>query len=150
VNAEAKQEVLACCQHKATKENTALAVYPTTGYPLAVPLSLTRTLSNIEIPMTPTPASVHDKSRRLTNWRWKESTTSIEDSSLMVAPFYGELFSHPPAWSAEWQAEFSADLCRLLIVCNIAWMAVKIPFWRAFFTKWLPECQMPGRWELSG
>ncbi|KAJ8584681.1 hypothetical protein M405DRAFT_746608 [Rhizopogon salebrosus TDB-379] len=68
----------------------------------------------------------------------------------MVAPFYGELFSHPSAWSAERQAEFSADLCRLLIVCNIAWMAVEIPFWRAFFTKWLPECQMPGRRELSG
>jgi hypothetical protein len=147
VNVEAKQEVLARRQHKATKENTALAVLPVhqmTGRP--VPLSLTRTVSIIDTPTTPTP--VCDAAERPTNRQRMESTTSIEGDH--IAPFYGELFSDPPPWSAEQQAKFSADLCRLLVVCNIAWMAVEIPFWRAFFTKWLPQCQMPGRRELSG
>jgi len=143
---EAEQEVLARRQHKATKENTALVARQMTGHP--VPRSLTRSISILDTPTTPSPTPVHDESERTTNRQRMESTTSIDGDD--IAPFYGELFLDPPAWSAQQQAEFSADLCRLLVVCNIAWMAVEIPFWRAFFIKWLPQCQMPGRRELSG
>ncbi|KAF9230433.1 hypothetical protein BU15DRAFT_30072, partial [Melanogaster broomeanus] len=38
-------------------------------------------------------------------------------------------------WSQARQAEFAADLCRLVIACNMAWLAVEIPYWRAFFQK---------------
>ncbi|KAH7917237.1 hypothetical protein BV22DRAFT_1108604 [Leucogyrophana mollusca] len=48
------------------------------------------------------------------------------------------------------QAEFAADLCRLMVVCNFAWWAVENPFWRFFWQKWVPQCLMPGRQQLSG
>ncbi|KAL6309075.1 hypothetical protein BKA93DRAFT_717676, partial [Sparassis latifolia] len=53
-------------------------------------------------------------------------------------------------WAESKQAEFAADLCRLFVVCNIAWWNVEQPYWRAFFQKWLPRALLPGRHELSG
>lgn len=69
--------------------------------------------------------------------------------------FYGVSYSNgvtgpPEPWKPEVQAEFAADLCRLLLVCNVAWWAVDQPFWRFFFGKWLPQCLMPGSKQLSG
>ncbi|KAF8844642.1 hypothetical protein BDN67DRAFT_666973 [Paxillus ammoniavirescens] len=70
--------------------------------------------------------------------------------SSVAVPFYGELFTETQPWSEARQAEFAADLCQLIIACNMAWLAVEIPYWRAFFSKWLPGVMMPGRQELSG
>ena len=53
-------------------------------------------------------------------------------------------------WKSEVQTEFAADLCRLLLVSNIAWWAVDQPYWRHFFRKWMPQCYMPGSKQLSG
>ena len=53
-------------------------------------------------------------------------------------------------WKSEVQSEFAADLCRLLLVSNIAWWAVDHPYWRHFFGKWMPQCFMPGSKQLSG
>ncbi|EJD34361.1 hypothetical protein AURDEDRAFT_76253 [Auricularia subglabra TFB-10046 SS5] len=53
-------------------------------------------------------------------------------------------------WTRERVERFNAMLCRLMIVCNIAWWAVENPYWRLFFDEWLPEVPMPGRRELSG
>ncbi|EJD35809.1 hypothetical protein AURDEDRAFT_33360, partial [Auricularia subglabra TFB-10046 SS5] len=53
-------------------------------------------------------------------------------------------------WTPERSQLFAAMLCRLLIMCNIAWHAVEQPYWRYFFEMWLPGVPMPGRKELSG
>lgn len=51
-------------------------------------------------------------------------------------------------WTKEQADLFARMLCRLLVVCNIAWCAVERPFWRHFFSFWLPGVPMPGRKEL--
>lgn len=56
----------------------------------------------------------------------------------------------PDAWPRERAAKFAADLCRLMVVCNIAWSSVEHPYWRYFFQEWLPGVPVPGRKELSG
>ncbi|OCH84209.1 hypothetical protein OBBRIDRAFT_741963 [Obba rivulosa] len=68
-----------------------------------------------------------------------------------------ESFSSPrdtdlpqPSWPNGIQEEFAADLCRLFIACNIAWWAVEHPFFRYFFSKWLPGAILPGRMTLGG
>lgn len=53
-------------------------------------------------------------------------------------------------WPSNIQDEFAADLCRLLVACNIAWWAVEHPYFRHFFSKWLPMAILPGRKTLSG
>ncbi|KAF5368688.1 hypothetical protein D9615_010307 [Tricholomella constricta] len=75
------------------------------------------------------------------------SNTSIS-SSVDPLIFYGETLPHS-RFSRSTQDEFNADLCRLLVVCNIAWWAVENPYWRGFFNKWLPNALLPGRKELS-
>lgn len=56
----------------------------------------------------------------------------------------------PEQWTRQRVALFNGMLCRLLIMCNIAWRSVEQPYWRHFFATWLPGVQMPGRNELSG
>ncbi|KAF5374107.1 hypothetical protein D9615_008815 [Tricholomella constricta] len=75
------------------------------------------------------------------------SNTSIS-SSVDPLTFYGEILPHS-RFSRSTQDAFNADLCRLLVVCNIAWWAVENPYWRGFFNKWLPNALLPGRKELS-
>jgi hypothetical protein len=41
-------------------------------------------------------------------------------------------------------------LCRLLVVCNVAWWAVEHPYFRHFFKIWLPNASIPGRKQISG
>lgn len=63
--------------------------------------------------------------------------------------FYGETV--PVAqWSDDLQEQFSADLCRMFIACNIAWSAVENPHFRAFFARWMSQAILPGRKTLSG
>jgi hypothetical protein len=64
------------------------------------------------------------------------------------AVFYGET-APKEQWSSAKQAEWMADMCRLMIACNIAWWAVENPYWRYFFAKWVPDGLMPGRKQLS-
>lgn len=67
-----------------------------------------------------------------------------QDSVIFVA--------QPPkeTWTRQRAALFNAMLCRLLIMCNMAWDTVEQPYWRHFFETWLPGVPMPGRNELSG
>lgn len=74
---------------------------------------------------------------------------SLPAPGLLDGPFYGETIPVVP-WPSSRQAEFAADLCRLMLVCNVAWWAVDQPYWRAFFAKWIPQCLMPGSKQLSG
>ncbi|KAG1717207.1 hypothetical protein EDB19DRAFT_1654677 [Suillus lakei] len=74
---------------------------------------------------------------------------SLPASGLVEGPFYGETTPVVP-WPSSRQAEFAAELCRLMLVCNVAWWAVDQPYWRAFFSKWIPQCLMPGSKQLSG
>lgn len=53
-------------------------------------------------------------------------------------------------WRADRQAEFRAELLRLLLVCNVAYWAVEHPYFLYFFTKYVPEAQIPSRKVLSG
>ncbi|KZT63079.1 hypothetical protein DAEQUDRAFT_681006, partial [Daedalea quercina L-15889] len=45
---------------------------------------------------------------------------------------------------------FTADLCKLFIIANIAWYALEIPFFCYFFLKWISPANLPGQKELSG
>jgi hypothetical protein len=65
------------------------------------------------------------------------------------AVFYAET-APKEQWGGAKQAEWMADMCRLMIACNIAWWAVDNPYWRYFFSKWVPNSLMPGRMQLSG
>lgn len=56
----------------------------------------------------------------------------------------------PPQWTQDLQEQFAADLCHLLIVCNVAWWAVDHPFLREFFKRWVPGAVVPHRQTLSG
>ncbi|KAG1853780.1 hypothetical protein C8R48DRAFT_675727 [Suillus tomentosus] len=69
--------------------------------------------------------------------------------SLPGEPFYGETVPSQP-WPSSQQAEFAADLCCLLLTSNVAWWTVDQPYWRQFFSKWIPQCLMPGSKQLSG
>jgi hypothetical protein len=65
------------------------------------------------------------------------------------AVFYGET-APKEQWSSSKQAEWMADMCRLMVACNVAWWAVDHPYWRYFFAKWVPSALLPGRKQLSG
>ncbi|THU99525.1 hypothetical protein K435DRAFT_613004, partial [Dendrothele bispora CBS 962.96] len=45
---------------------------------------------------------------------------------------------------------FQADLCCLMVTGLVAWRAVDIPYWRWFFSKWVPGAILPNRDVLSG
>lgn len=63
--------------------------------------------------------------------------------------FYAEVAVPRATWTREQQQQFAADICQLMIVCNIAWWAVEQPYWHEFFQKWVPGSLMPGHKELS-
>ena len=71
-------------------------------------------------------------------------------SDQSSASFYGETAGPAPAWNDAKLKEFEADLCQLLIVCNVSWWAVDHPFFRAFFSKWVPGSHVPCRTTMSG
>ncbi|KIJ61394.1 hypothetical protein HYDPIDRAFT_169663 [Hydnomerulius pinastri MD-312] len=135
----------------ANKENSAQSL-PAIVAPSSVPATPSRT---IILSRTESLASVN--STISPNHSTPESSLSPHGRSGLIPssmdgspPYYGEIFSQTQPWSEARQAEFAADLCRLVIVCNMAWLAVEMPYWRAFFAKWLPSALMPGRQELSG
>ncbi|KAL1739126.1 hypothetical protein HDZ31DRAFT_156, partial [Schizophyllum fasciatum] len=53
-------------------------------------------------------------------------------------------------WDINTKEKFARDMCRLMVVCNIAWWNVEMPFWRYFFATYVPQAQVPGREEISG
>ncbi|KAI0286479.1 hypothetical protein BC826DRAFT_906654 [Russula brevipes] len=55
-----------------------------------------------------------------------------------------------PQWTSASQAEFSADMCNLMIACNISWFHSANPFFRNFFSKWVPGSTILGPKQLSG
>ncbi|PIL30398.1 hypothetical protein GSI_07584 [Ganoderma sinense ZZ0214-1] len=46
--------------------------------------------------------------------------------------------------------DFQADVFKLLITGNVAFRAVEVPYWRAFFRKWIPGAPLPSRQAISG
>lgn len=64
--------------------------------------------------------------------------------------FYAEVGARSNVWSVEERTQWQRDLCLLFVTCNISWWAVEHPFCRAFFHKWVPDCTMPSRKQLSG
>ncbi len=64
--------------------------------------------------------------------------------------FYGETPPLEPKRANKIQQDFAADLCVLMIVCNMVWWNVKHPFCQQFFGKWLPGTIVPGQRELLG
>lgn len=63
-------------------------------------------------------------------------------------PFFGETEARPMPSTV--LSEFHADLCCLLVAGNVAWRATEHPYWRYFFSKWVPGSLLPGRDTLSG
>jgi len=78
------------------------------------------------------------------------NVSSLPAPGLLDGTFYGDSTIPVVPWPSSRQAEFAADLCRLMLVSNVAWWAVDQPYWRAFFAKWIPQCLMPGSRQLSG
>ena len=48
------------------------------------------------------------------------------------------------------QNEFDADLCKVFVACNWAWLHADNPVFRWFFDKYLPSAHIPDRKTLSG
>ncbi|KAJ7429946.1 ribonuclease H-like domain-containing protein [Mycena latifolia] len=55
-----------------------------------------------------------------------------------------------PVWTADQQAEFGEDLCKLFVTCGWSWNAVNNPEFQLFFGKYLPSAILPDRRVLSG
>ena len=74
------------------------------------------------------------------------------DSEIIEGPsagiFRGETEARKP-WTYLQHEAFEQDLCRLFVACNIAWAAVEHPYFRDFFSRWLPHAILPGRKTLS-
>ncbi|KZV65826.1 hypothetical protein PENSPDRAFT_756143 [Peniophora sp. CONT] len=76
----------------------------------------------------------------------KRRRTDVDEAPLPIGPNQ----RRPRLWPEAHQEMFAADLCRLLVMCNVAWWAVSLPFWVHFFEKYVPGADMPDRRELSG
>ncbi|KAM5535809.1 hypothetical protein V8D89_010532 [Ganoderma adspersum] len=48
------------------------------------------------------------------------------------------------------QSEFQDDFARLLYTAGAAFRCSDIPYWRAFFQKWVPGSQLPSRQAIGG
>ncbi|KAH9848416.1 hypothetical protein C2E23DRAFT_716286, partial [Lenzites betulinus] len=45
---------------------------------------------------------------------------------------------------------FQTEFMKLLLTGNCAFRAAELPYWRAFFAKWIPGSQLPSRQAASG
>ncbi|KIK74275.1 hypothetical protein PAXRUDRAFT_836014 [Paxillus rubicundulus Ve08.2h10] len=144
----------------ANKENTRLGL-PMHTVPLSSPAlksssshQLSRTPSMV-IQSLPPPESVVPPQIRISPLIIEQPLTPapvlLEPAVMQTQSevFYGETQPVAP-WPNSYQAEFAADLCRLMLVCNVAWWAVDQPYWRRFFEKWMPSALLPGSKLLSG
>jgi len=52
-------------------------------------------------------------------------------------------------WAPTLQQEFAQDLCRLFVMCNIAWNVANNVELHLFFAKWVPGAVVPERRALS-
>jgi len=156
---------------KLRKAAKAISTFAPRHTPLQSALPMLNTASSMPspstspFPSTPRPLSQASSLHSLSNdWSSTASTsfsfssstpsrsTGLADFDVIndLGPVHLETAPPTQAWAAEKQAEFAADLCRLMIMCNMAWWNVEQPYWRFFFSKWLPEAAIPGRRELSG
>jgi len=110
---------------------------------LTIPLPSPLPMSPLLAPPVDTPAAPSPLPSPLANVHLLPAPGPLD------GPFYGETIPVVP-WPSSRQVEFAADLCRLMLVSNVAWWAVDQPYWRAFFAKWIPQCLMPGSRQLSG
>ncbi len=100
------------------------------------------------IPLNP---SIYDTSTQTPLKRAKTSSLeSIPGTSDSSGTLYYQNDSHPPPWNASRQKEFSEDLCKLFIMCNIAWNVAENAQLHLFFHKWVPGAVIPDRRKLSG
>ncbi|KZV67741.1 hypothetical protein PENSPDRAFT_583503 [Peniophora sp. CONT] len=95
-------------------------------------------------PVQPAPASITIDPTLISN-------QTIEN------PFYGVSYgsngtptTSGTGWTAEKRRQFAADMLRLLIAINAAYMSVEHPYWRHFFSVWVPGCTVPTRADVSG
>lgn len=146
LKADAQREVdLRLAKTKANKENTSPI---TPSQPSTSTITPQSTNSNLS-PLIFQDSPLSNRATRIDSRPLqRQKTANLEDSPI-GSSFYGETLPKP-SMSREQQSEFAADVCRLLVICNIAWWAVDQPYWRAFFEKWQPAAYMPGRKELSG
>lgn len=151
---QASQEVLYRDREKANKENARLTSEYASANPVPAPNSMSRPLTHSR---TPSLGSVLGDSSLLNSasqlstpahHAQRQKTANSDD--VPAEMFYAEVGVPRSTWTRENQEQFAADVCRLMIICNIAWWAVEQPYWREFFRKWTPGSLMPGRKELSG
>lgn len=89
------------------------------------------------------PASTSDNS--------SESRTAAQPCTANVdAPFRGEVAAPVSVWTPEQQKKFHADLFRLVIAANTAYLAVDHPYRSYFFSTWVPGSQLLSWQSLTG
>jgi hypothetical protein len=57
---------------------------------------------------------------------------------------------HTSKLTANAQHKFDSDMCQMFASCGWAWNSANNPQLRQFFSKWVPEVQVPDRRKLSG
>lgn len=154
----ARQDILSRQMKKAGKENARLvaqhiSAHATPSRSLAPTWSESpdATLSPLSFSSPPVPlASLANRSDSERTIQREMTSGSLAETPITPDVFYAHNSPLRHNWTQEQHEQFASELCMLMIVCNIAWWSVEQPYWRFFFQKWMPGCQMPGRREMSG
>lgn len=152
----AKQDILVRQQKKIGKENARtvaqrVSVNSTPFHSRAASWNVSPTASLSSIPISPlsTPlTNISNQDKRECAEEREIPGPSLPQMPIMPDVFYAHNLRNN--WTQQQHEEFAAELCMLMVVCNIAWWSVEQPYWRYFFDKWMPGSQMPGRREMSG
>ncbi|KAI0366485.1 hypothetical protein BV20DRAFT_1095359, partial [Pilatotrama ljubarskyi] len=78
----------------------------------------------------------------------KRTHTESESESEYAA--YLGVGSDALAFPPRLKDEFQTDFCKLLLSGNCAFRLAEAPYWRYFFTKWIPGSELPSRQAVSG
>lgn len=108
--------------------------------------TLAPSLSQVLVAGPDVSESINGPVQRTEQWAKQQMSRGSTDLPVRAVTAVAAIQKWPDAI----QQQFAGDLCRLLIACNIAWMAVDHPYLRAFMAKWIPEAILPTRKALAG
>ncbi|KAI8977718.1 ribonuclease H-like domain-containing protein [Trametes punicea] len=86
---------------------------------------------------------------RLSSTSLLKRAHSESESELEYTAYLG-VGSDALAFPPRLKDEFQTDFCKLLLSGNCAFRLAEAPYWRYFFTKWIPGSELPSRQAASG
>jgi hypothetical protein len=113
--------------------------------PLRTPRRTLHGLRPLSYGMQSTEERPHKKAR--THKEVQEETPHHDDNKNTLTNLSAPRFGRE--MTPDERDRFNADLCKFIIMCNMAWWAVDIPFTRYFFSEWMGTT-LPRRQDLSG